>query len=369
MDVAQDSPWSGQPASVRRQHISQYVAFTPGLTGAMSLIADLWDSWRESPEGEISFIQGETRAGKTTALDEFIIDKHIEFSKRYEGVKGFEVMPLGEDPALWAIEIKTPNGWLRPIVKVQVSKKPKYKSLFADVLSTMGIKRVPESMTVEQRLNLLTTQLRVQETRVMGFDECHHISEFKDPDGIYDAGDVFKIVAKCGRAGVLCCGLPHMMELVDANPQVRECERDRYTVKPFSLDLTAGSDLKVFMTALNQRLPFDEPSCLDQDDVVLRIALLRDCFTGRMAKFVHQVNAYAISIGASCIDVPTLTSFLRIKKGIADEANIFLMSRDAVEAYPANMEKGRRERIIQAENRRAKQAAQRHTKTAFGTRS
>ncbi|WLA69176.1 hypothetical protein [Bradyrhizobium diazoefficiens] len=70
MDVSQDSPWSGQPASVRRQHISQYVAFTPGLTGAMSLIADLWDSWRESPEGEISFIQGETRAGKTTALDE-----------------------------------------------------------------------------------------------------------------------------------------------------------------------------------------------------------------------------------------------------------------------------------------------------------
>jgi hypothetical protein len=36
----------------------------------------------------------------------------------------------------------TPNGWLRPIVKVQVPKKPKYKALFAGVLSRMGIRMV-----------------------------------------------------------------------------------------------------------------------------------------------------------------------------------------------------------------------------------
>jgi hypothetical protein len=369
MNIEQDIPWSKKSGSVRRQHISQFVAFTPGLSGAISLIGDLWDSWREAPEGEISWIQGETRAGKTTALDEFIIDKHMEFSERYAGREGFEVKPLGPDPALWAIEIKTPDGWLRPVVKVQVPKKPRYKSLFADVLSVMGMKKVPESMNTQQRLDLLTKQLREQETRIMGFDECHHISEFKDPEGAYDAGDVFKIVAKCGRAGVVCCGLPHMMELVDANGQVRECERGRYTVRPFPLDLTPGSDLKLFMAALNQRLPFDEPSCLDQDDVVLRIALLRECFTGRIAKFVHQVTAYAISIGAPCIDVPILTSFLRDRKEIKDEANIFLMNREATESYSATMEKARRERVVQAEKRRARQAAQSRNKTAFGTRS
>ncbi len=202
----------------------------------------------------------------------------------------------------------------------------------------------------------------------MAFDECHHISEYKDPDGTYDAGDVFKIVAKCGRAGVICCGLPHMMELVDANQQVQECERGRYTVGPFALDLSPGSDLKAFMSALNLRLPFDQPSCLDEDDVVLRIALLRNGFTGRIAKFVHQVTAYAISIGASHVDVPTLASFLRVKKGIADDVNIFLMNRDATANYPAIVEKARRERIVQAENRRAKQAAQKRVKTAFGAR-
>jgi hypothetical protein len=369
MSTGQDLPWQARAASDRRQHIGQFVAFTPGLMGAVALIGDLWDSWRESPEGEISFLEGPTRAGKTTSLDEFIIDKHLEFSDRYGGRKGFEVKPLGPDPAFWAIEIKTPGGWLRPIVKVQVSKKPKYKSLFADVLSVMGIKRIPENMNTEQRLNLMTTQLREQETRVMAFDECHHISEFKDPEGTYDAGDVFKIVAKCGRAGVLCCGLPHMMELVDANQQVRECERGRYTVEPFALDLTPGSDLKAFMAALNQRLPFDEPSCLDQDEVVLRIALLRNCFTGRIAKFVHQVAAYGISTGATCIDVPTLTSFLRVKKGVKDDANIFLMSRDVRETYPVIMEKARRQRIVDAENRRAKATAQHRVKTAFGARS
>lgn len=368
MSTQQELPWAATSGSVRRQHIGQYVAFTPALAGATSLIGDLWDSWREAPEGEISFIQGETRAGKTTALDEFIIDKHSRIVEIYKDREGFEVQPLGDDPAFWSIEIKTPNGWLRPIVKVQVPKKPRYRALFEGVLSTMGVKKVPQRMNIEDRLNLLTTQLREQQTRVFAFDECHHISEYKDPDGTYDAGDVFKIVAKCGRAGVLCCGLPHMMELVDANRQVQECERARYTVGPFPLDPSPGSDLKAFMTAMNLRLPFDVPSCLADDDVVLRIALLRDGFTGRIAKFVHQVTAYAISIGASHIDVPTLTSFLRVKKGISDDANIFLMNRDAAANYPAIVERARRERIVQAENRRAKQAAQKRVKTAFGAR-
>jgi hypothetical protein len=368
MSTEQDLPWETKSGSVRRQHIGQFIAFTPCLTGAISLIDDLWDSWREAPEGEISFIQGETRAGKTTALDEFIIDKHAKIAAAYEGREGFEVHPLGDNPAFWAIEIKTPNGWLRPIVKVQVPKKPRYKAVFAEVLSTMGIKKVPARMNTQDLLNLLTTQLREQQTRIMAFDECHHISEYKDPDGTYDAGDIFKIVAKCGRTGVICCGLPHMMELVDANRQVHECERGRYTISPFALDLAPGSDLKAFMSALNLRLPFDEPSCLDEDDVVLRIALLRGGFTGRIAKFVHQVTAYAILIGASCVDVPTLASFLRVKKGVADDANIFLMNRDAAANYPAIVEKARRERIIQAENRRAKHAASKRVRTAFGAR-
>jgi hypothetical protein len=63
-----------------------------------------------------------------------------------------------------------------------------------------------------------------------------------------------------------------------------------------------------------------------------------------------------------------LASFLRVKKGVADDANIFLMNRDAAANYPAIVEKARRERIIQAENRRAKHAASKRVRTAFGAR-
>jgi hypothetical protein len=203
----------------------------------------------------------------------------------------------------------------------------------------------------------------------MAFDESHHISEFKDPEGMYNAGDVFKIVAKQERTGVICCGLPHMMEIVDANQQVQETKRSQHTVEPLPLDLSPGSDLKSFMTALNGQLPFDTPSCLDEDDVVLRIALLCACFTGRIAKFFHQVTAYAISIGAHCIDVTVLTTFLRERKEVDDQANIFLMSREAADAYPEIVEKARRDRIVQAENRRSNQAAQKRVKVAFGARN
>jgi hypothetical protein len=366
MTDQQTTSWIGVSAAQRRAHISQYVAFTPGLKAAVAVVGDLYDTWREAPEGEISFIQGETRAGKTTALDEFILDKHEWFSKHYKGCKENIVQPLGEDPAFWAIEIKTPKGYLRPIVKVQVSKKPKYKSLFADVLATMGCKKIPESMTGDERLKLMTTQMREQQTRCIAFDEVHHISEFKDPEGTYDAGDVFKIVAKNACAGVLCVGLPHMMELVDANEQVRELVRAKYTCEPFRLDLDPSSDLMKFMSAMNQETPFDLPSCLDQDDVVLRIALMNDMFTGRIARFVHRVVGYAIDVGAPCVDLQTLTDYVRVKLEIKDQTNIFLVARSAIEEYPALMKKERKERMLVAEQRRIKK--HHRTKSVFGAR-
>jgi len=368
MTDQQTTSWIGVPAAQRRAHISQYVAFTPGLKAAVAVVDDLYDTWREAPEGEISFIQGETRAGKTTALDEFILDKHEWFSKYYKCRKDFTVQPLGEDPAFWAIEIDTPNGYLRPIVKVQVSKKPKYRSLFADVLATMGCRHIPDSMTGDARLKLMTTQMREQQTRCIAFDEVHHISEYKDPEGTYDAGDVFKIVAKNARVGVLCVGLPHMMELVDANVQVRELVRATYTFEPFRLDLDPSSDLKKFMTALNEQMPFDQPSYLDQDDIVLRIALMNDMFTGRIAKFVHRVVGYAIDVGAPCVDLQTLADYVRIKLEIKDQTNIFLVARDVIEAYPALMAKERKERMLVAEKRRIKAAQHHRTKPAFGVR-
>jgi hypothetical protein len=368
MTDQQTTSWNGVPATERRAHISQYVAFTPGLKATVAVVGDLYNTWREAPEGEISLIQGETRAGKTTALDEFILDKHEWFSKHYEGRKDFIVQPLGEDPAFWAIEIKTPKGFLRPIVKVQVSKKPKYKSLFADVLATMGCKTVPDSMTSDERLKLMTTQMREQQTRCIAFDEVHHISEYKDPEGTYDAGDVFKILAKTACAGVLCVGLPHMMELVDANEQVRELVRAKHTVGPFPLDLDPSSDLKQFMTVMNQQMPFDQPSHLDQDDIVLRIALMNDMFTGRIAKFVHRVAGYGIAVGAPCIDLQTLVAYVRLKLEIKDDANIFLIARDAIGEYPALMKKERKERMLVAETRRTKAAQQRRTKPEFGAR-
>jgi len=367
--VDQQTPfWSAKPASARREHISQYVAFTAGLKATVAVIEDLYDTWHEAPEGDIQSIEGETRAGKTTSVDEWMINKHAEVVLQYAGRDDVQVLPLGDDSSHWAITIKTPTGFLRPVVKIQVDKKPRYKSLFADVLATMGFPGIPDKMTSDQRLKLLATQIRDQKTRVIIFDEVHHISEYKNPDGAYDAGDVFKTLAKTARCQVLLVGLPHMMEIADANSQVRELMKPKHTVEPFKLDLEPTSDLKQFLISLNQELPFDQPSCLDDDEVILRIGVLNENFVGRIAKFVHQVVHFAIAKDLPCVNVEALTSFLRDKRQVADESNVFLLNREGVGEYPAFVEQHRRERLLAAENRRAKAAQQRRTKTAFGAR-
>jgi hypothetical protein len=51
------------------------------------------------------------------------------------------------------------------------------------------------------------------------FDEVQHISEHRGTGGAYKAADVFKVLMNAARAA-RCAGLPHAMEIMDANPQV-----------------------------------------------------------------------------------------------------------------------------------------------------
>lgn len=366
-DTTVSTSWSERSDRDRKMHINFFVAFTQTLLASISAIRSIFENCGAAPEGDVLFLTAPTRAGKTTALDEFMIDLHARLREDRAGTDDI-VEDLGRITATMSLRIKTASGYERPFVKVFVDKNPTYKGVLADILRAMGVKKIPRTWSGHERLDLLIRQIIKQKTQVIAFDETQHISEFRSREGNYTAADVIKSLVKAGGVQIICCGLPHAKEIADANQQVEELISTVHTVKPLPLDLESDSELRTFLGTLNSELPFDYPSDLADPPLALRIGLFCDGYQGRIAKLIHRAVDYAVTEKLPCLDNNVFASLLRDRFEVQDTANIFLMADDALNGYRRFVEEKKKERIIEAEHRRTAETPSRRTRSAFGAR-
>ena len=359
--------WAQKTREERLEHIGRFIAITPTLSHAMGAVQSTYSAWRTTPEGTCLFLVGEPRVGKTTAVDEFIGELHEQFSEEYGCKGGYVVASLDAFTASMAITIETPTGFERPVVKVLVGSRPTFNGLLADVLLCLGL-AVPKSATFGERLQILKIQLIGQKVRMIVFDEVQHISEHRGTEGAYKAADVFKVLMKAPRVQLVCAGLPHAMEIMDANPQVAGLTHRICHMLPFKLDLDNNSELMTFMKTINDELPFDEPSTLADDDVALRIALYSDCIAGRIALLTHTTVDHAIETDRACVNIDVLAEVVRERYNVPNEENVFRMSRQALDTYPQLVRGRRQERIRAAERRQSVAAHHARKLKAFGAR-
>jgi hypothetical protein len=359
--------WAQKTREERLSHIGQFIAITPTLRDAIAAVRSIYGAWRTKPEGTCLFLVGEPRIGKTTAIDEFIFELHEHCCAEYDGREGYVVTGLEAFTASMAITVETPTGYERPLVKVLVGSRPTFNDLLADVLLCLGIV-VPKAATFGERLQILKTQLIGQKVRMIVFDEVQHISEHRGTEGAYKAADVFKVLMKAPRVQLVCAGLPHAVEIIDANPQVARLTQRICHMHPFKLDLEPNSELMIFMQTLNAQLPFDKPSMMADADLALRVALYSDCIAGRIALLTHTAVDHAIETHRDCMNVDVLAKVVRERYCIRDEENVFLMSRDALGSYPQLVRGRRQERIRAAENRQSLHARHKRKRKAFGAR-
>lgn len=310
---------------------------------------------------------GKSRVGKTTAIDEFVEEFHEQLSVEYAQKRGYTVEDLDPLKASTAITIATPTGLERPIIKVLVGSRPTYNELLAHVLVCLGVP-VASRATFGERLQVLTTQLIGQKVHMVVFDEVQHISEHRSAEGAYRAADVFKVLMKATRVQIVCAGLPHTMEIMDANPQVAGLTHQIHHVRPFAFDLDHASELMRFMQAINQELPFDEISTVVEPDLALRVGLHTDFFAGRIAMLMHAAVGYAIERDRRRIDIKVLAETLRERFCVPDAENVFKMRSDALNGYSELVRQRRQKRLSTAENRQAKSARHKRHRSSFGAR-
>lgn len=354
-------PWSDASLSERLSHLGKFIAVTPSLQSSMSFIQTLMASHLTAPEGEIAFLLGETRAGKTTAINEVI----AETAEETGGKIVSQILDDQRDSeAMVSVLVKTPNGWERPLLKIFVPKAPTFNGLLNDVLLAFDIK-LPKSATFAERQLALGRQLKGQATRLVIFDDTQHICEQGKTSAAYEGADVFKVLAKTGQAQVLCVGLEHTIEIKDANPQAEWLGGEVHVVRPHDITAERSSSLAAYCATLNAELPFDTPSALGEPDVFLPLGTYCDGYEGRIATIVRLASRYAIERNLPCLNRLVLENYLRDKLQIADRENPFRMTAEELERLPALVVAARKDRIVSAEKRRSQG---KRNRTAFGAR-
>ena len=359
--------WAQRSSQERLNHIGQYIVMTSTLQSAIGAVRSHYEAWRTQPEGSCLFLIGETRVGKTTAIHEFVEELHTQLSLGHAKKRGYTVEDLDPLNASTAITIATPTGLERPIIKVLVGSRPTFNELLAHVLVCLGVP-VTSRATFGERLQLLTTQLIGQRVHMAVFDEVQHISEHRSAEGAYRAADVFKVLMKATRVQIVCAGLPHTIEIMDANPQVAGLTHRIHRVRPFAFDLDHTSELMRFMQSITRELPFDEVSTMAEPDVAQRVGLHADFFAGRIALLTHAAVGYAIERNRRCIDINVLAETLRDRFCVPDAENVFKMRSDALNDYLELVRQRRQERLASAEHRQVKSARYKRHRSSFGAR-
>ncbi|HDZ72491.1 MAG TPA: hypothetical protein ENH55_06865 [Aurantimonas coralicida] len=361
--------WNDAPRQDRIAHIGKTIVATPTHEKAVNVLKGAYLRYGTRPEGTCSFLLGETRSGKTTACDEFMYGVAHEI--------GGKIVADGRDDddgenggAVTSVVVARDTFLERPVIKVQVDAMPTYKALFDDVVTAVLGMKPPRSMTAAQLKATLSLQMKTQKTRLLVFDDVQHIAEHRGAEGVYKAADVFKALMKTAGVQIVLVGLPHALEIRQANRQLSEMTVQAHTVRPYDMpsDRDDDNEMIKLLVHLQAELPFDASSDISSYAVAMRIHAHTDGYIGRIAHLIIDAVEFAIDENVGMVDRSVLAGLLRDFRGIPDSHNPFLLDDEELG------EAKEQERLLTvrakqaAEKRQTQSAGLRDRRRSFGTR-
>jgi hypothetical protein len=315
--------WNDRPKRDRIAHVGTAVVETPSHRSTVRAFWSSYERHKTRPEGTCTFVLGETRAGKSTACDAFMHRLAEDLGgcvSPENAIEGSESM----SSAVTSVRIVHATRIERPVIMVQVDAMPTYNALFADVASAIVGTRLPSSWGRTKIVDTLTKQLVIQGTKMLIFDDVQHIVMHKGKDGIYRAADVFKVLMKAARVQVVLVGLPLTADIKRVNSQIDEMTSEVRIVRPFDLSTDVDGEFRMFLKAVEEDMPFDEPCDFSGPDTAARIHRVTQGYAGRISHLLVDATGFAVEQGFGRVDRNVLAAFLRDRRNVDDARNLFL---------------------------------------------
>jgi len=341
--------WKNRSQDERREHIDGFVAITPTMTRALNALRRCYGSHGRGQQATCSFIVGDTGVGKTTVANEFLEEVRAEHMGVLMNGQNLQVPDKDSYPHDMSVTLVKPgHGLVRPVLKIFVDKKTTYKQLFAKTLAAIGI-NVARAARFGDMQSIARQQITEQGIRLIIFDECQHIADCRAGQDPYEAADVFKSLMKETRVQIACVGLPHTLDLLLANRQVKTENKEQITMTPFAPDFNNGSEYMEFLKAFSADLPFDKAQSIHTAPTAIRLHLASDGYVAGVAMMVNEAANIAIDERLDVIDLNLLGEVYRRMHDVPVNENPFLVPTIDFEGFKKLKEARLRERIQEAE--------------------
>ncbi len=208
---------------------------------------------------------GESGMGKTTMLTMF--------------AKGFQA-------------VRTPEGWVRPALRVAVPTSPTAISLMEEFLVAMGDPQ-PSRGTRPQKKNRLLKMLRAQGVLVLLLDELHHFVDRESERILFDASEALKEILSSYPMAVACAGLADSEQVVRSNEQLKRRHMRTVTLSRFDWrkDKSKAEFRGLLRGFAGSLKDFDKPE-LASEEMGLRFFLA----TGGITDFVMKILVGAVDL-------------------------------------------------------------------------
>ncbi|WP_061937679.1 TniB family NTP-binding protein [Aureimonas sp. AU22] len=235
----------------------------------------------ESAKGRGLLVVGDSGAGKTTVVEEFLLSA------------GYQKDPVaGED------------GDRMPILHIDMPSSPTRRQVVKAIMNELGYPVRDEWNTAHilDQISYLCEQMGVE---IIVIDEAHHIMDAKG-DGEEEISEFLKSLLNACKCQFALFGLPTLLRL-RGYAQLKRRFQPPVVLVPYHWDMTSGrSEFLAVLDEFETGMDLPEPSNLSEQWNALRLYCATGGHIGLVSKYLSEAYRRALTEGLPCIDMELL---------------------------------------------------------------
>lgn len=206
-EIGVDNPFLRAIARVKTEYFE-----TTSATQARKRVVTMFDVGALGGNGDIRFLLGPTRSGKSYML------QHLLAEKRFK-------------------EYWTPTGTIRPILYLETPQESTVKALAVQTLLTQNAPHAAKG-TLYEKMPRILHFLKEQHTKLVIFDEAQMLSRAD----LYSAADWFKSLSNQAKIPMVIAGLSDLDALRTFNPQLQHRVKSTITMGAIDWHTEQGNE-------------------------------------------------------------------------------------------------------------------------------
>ena len=259
--------------------VDSTLIFHPAFQRALDRIDQCFKAMENATDPVCIAIVGESRTGKSRALE------HFELEHRSE---------------------RLADGLIVPFARVRVPSKPTVKGLAELMLHRLG-DPLYEKGTENTKTIRLKKLLKVVRTRVLALDEFQHFYDKTTQRVQHHVADWLKVIVDEAQVGLVVTGLPNCLSVIRQNEQLTG--RFLAPIRLQRMDWMNEDDRKNFraiLRGMQESLAFFDMPSFDSDEMAFRFYCATGGLIGYLVKILKQAVCNAADVDARSISLDDL---------------------------------------------------------------